>query len=82
MKVALVGIGERAQLQIPLVGVVFIELEVKVFIRRFHQRGILKSVAETKRAIMMEVVSQKHVLREMPAPTPLSERDAVPAMPW
>ena len=64
VKIPGICIRERTQPEIPLIGVVRIELEIRVlFLRGLQQRGIFEAIAEAKGAVVMEVVAQKHVCR-------------------
>ena len=61
VEVPCIDVGERPEIEIPLVGVVAIEAEVFLLLRRLHHRGILEAVAQPEGAIVMEVVAQEHV---------------------
>ena len=58
-----IHVGERAELQIPLVGVVDVEGELGILLPRFHHRRVLEAVGEAECAVVMEVVPQPHVGR-------------------
>src|SRR5258705_13740087 len=52
-----VGVGERSQCQVPVVGVAAIELEVVVLgLGGLEQRGVLEPVTKTESAVMVKVV--------------------------
>jgi hypothetical protein len=62
VKIFLVGVGKRAERQIPIVGVGAVEREVIVLFRGgFEQGRVLESVAQAKGAVVMEVVAQELV---------------------
>lgn len=62
-EVLFVDILQRAELQIPIKRVVAIETELFGRLRRLHHRCILKSIAESEGAIVMEVVTDPHIRR-------------------
>ncbi len=62
VKILLVGVGESAEPQIPVVRVGAVELEAIVFgLAGFEHRRILEAVAEAKGAVVVEVVTQELV---------------------
>ena len=63
---ALVGVGERPELEIPVVEVGLIELVRREVLRHLHYRGVLESVAQTECAVVMEVIADEHVGRRRP----------------
>ena len=58
-----VDVGQGTETQIPLVGVVAVEPEAEVRLRRLHQRGVLETVAEAESAVMVKVIAQELVCR-------------------
>src|SRR5581483_1580397 len=61
-EIFLIGIGQRAETEIPLVSVVAVELEIGVgFLGGLQQRGVFKTVAQAEGAVVMEVVAEEHV---------------------
>ena len=63
LKYFAIDVRQRAELQIPLEGVVAVELEVGVDLVRLHHGDVLEAVAEAKGAVVMEVVAEEHVGR-------------------
>src|SRR5882724_11979219 len=58
VEVFCVGVGERTKTEIPVVEVEAIEGEAVILGRGFEQRGVFERVAETKRAVVEEVVAE------------------------
>src|SRR5208337_698585 len=59
-----IGISQSAEVEIPLISVVLIEREVRVFFfGGLKQRRVFKPVTQTKRSIVMEIIVHKHVIR-------------------
>src|SRR5438270_11819194 len=56
-----VGIRERAKPQIPLIGVISIELKVSEYIRSLQLIRILETIAQSEGPVMMNIVAEKHV---------------------
>ena len=63
LEVAGVDVAQCPELQVPLVGVVAVELEVEVDLGRLHHRDVFEAVAEPKRPMMMEVVTEELIGR-------------------
>ena len=59
MKVFGVDVRQGAELQIPLEGVVPVELESDVDLARLHHGHVLEAVAQAEGAVVMEIVAQK-----------------------
>src|SRR5579871_5200362 len=59
VEILLVRIGERSEIQIPIVGVAAIELEAVIFGRTgLQHRGVFEALAQAKSAVVMKVVAQ------------------------
>ena len=56
-----IDVGERPEIEVPLEGVVAVELERLLLLRRLHSCRVLEAVAQAERAVMVEVVAQEHV---------------------
>ena len=61
MQVLLIDVRERAQAQIPLVGIITVKTEARLFLARLHSRRIFESVTQAKGAVVMEIVPDVHV---------------------
>src|SRR5207247_3201008 len=61
VKVFRVGIRKRAKPQIPLIGVISIELKVCEYIRSLQLIRILETIAQSEGPVMMKIVAEKHV---------------------
>ena len=61
LQIARLHVRERAQREIPVVRVVLVEGEVGVLLAGLRQKCILESVTQAECAVVMEVVTQKHV---------------------
>src|SRR6266498_4710167 len=61
MKVVRVCIRECSEPQIPLIGVISIELKVCEYIRSLQLIRILETIAQTEGSVMMKIVAEKHV---------------------
>src|SRR5580692_3369309 len=59
--VVLVGVGERAEAQIPLVGVELIELKNEICFAGLHHGGVFEAVTESAGALVMNIDAEKHV---------------------
>ena len=58
-----VRVRKRPQPQIPVVGVEVVELKFEIGLVRFHHRRVFEPIAQPERAVVMKVVTQKHVRR-------------------
>ena len=58
-----VRVGQRPEVEVPVEGVVAIELERLDVLAAFHHRRVLEGVAQAERAVVVEVVTQPHVGR-------------------
>src|SRR5262249_50569786 len=56
-----VGVAQRAKPEIPIECVRPVELETEVGLRRLHHGDVLKSVAEPKCAVVVEIITKEHV---------------------
>ena len=56
-----VDVGERAQRQVPAVGVVPIEAELLELLSALELVGVFEAVAQAKRSVVVEVVAEPHV---------------------
>ena len=56
-----IGVRECAEMQVPLIGIVSIEVKIRKRLRRLQLIRILKSVAQSKSSVVMKVITKKHV---------------------
>jgi hypothetical protein len=65
VEIAAIGVPQRAELEIPVVGVVAIDQRRgrSDFLRGLHHVGVLEAVAQSECAVVMEVVAKPHVRR-------------------
>ena len=63
VKIFFIHIGERAKLQVPVVGVILIEGKVCIFFRCLFHISIFKTIAQAKGSIVMKVVTHPHIGR-------------------
>ena len=60
-EVLLVDVRERAEPQVPFVGVVAVEVERGVLLGRLHPRGVLETVAQPEGPVVVEVIAEVHI---------------------
>ena len=63
MEQAPIVIGQAAQLQIPLIGIVPVEADRDIRFGGFERIGVLVSITEAKGAVVVEIIAQEHVCR-------------------
>ncbi len=61
LKVFRVDVGQGPELEVPLEGVMPVELEVRVDLAGFHHGHVFKAVAQAEGAVVMKIVAEEHI---------------------